>query len=1538
MDQEQDAISRKLLIRLLNYIEEQAKKIDPRVFQLANTKNFLKRHVDLKGLPGVDFDINIEGDHLWLRVQRLQANKPPVVEEKLKDLIYFSDNPNGIKPRINEETLRSRSEEELARKTPEELVKYKNNFRIAIEQKLEDYTRLWEEWAEGEKLRRRSIDLYSDLFAIKRQLEAEEPSNPIELVWGVGVATWQLNWNESAEKQLNVDFEYPLLTQQMEVGLDEATMALYVRPRATDTRYEGDAFAACLSHDAAEVEQEACKQLARNKEHPVTPFDPGSYTDVLKLAARNLDSQGKYQPLLEGNSNVPSPSEHLVVTDEWVLFVRPRSNNFLIEDLYRLKEHLGKGCFIPEGPAAFVTLPSDEPVQFDNIQFRGLSSRGNGSGNKVQELYFPLPYNQEQITIVQQLEQSEGVAVQGPPGTGKTHTIANIICHYLATGRRVLVTSKGELALEVLQDKIPEEVRPLTVALLTNDREGLRQFERSINTIQARVSQLIPELTIQKIEQYKSKIERAHMELTTIDKRVDDIALAQLNEVTLDGQPMRAQELAEFVVNGQTEFGWFDDEVTLSSDYAPPLSEDEAGRLREIRRRLGKDLVYVHANVPAADNLLPVEEIAHLHDVLVRMQAIENRIKHGTLLPLKANTPEVLEAAQKLLVAIDSAYNLLSEIDELGESWPEQLRQKCKQDSFKAERGALEALFDEIKFLQRARSTLLKHPVEVLAQAEVVLTSQKVYQVVQRAAETGNPFGLIPFGNKIVKEAVANIKVAGRHPVNKFDWQRVKQYLDLHARVSSFVTRWNQFAPTLSIPKLEGGVKDLRHIEMVASTAYKVHSLASFHDISLVSKAEKVFEQPPLKDLNGTSKDLVSVREQLKIHMDRSDLAKAAAQLSAIKIKLTGMTGPVSEELATFIDKELGNERLAPEFIIQNYAKLIVELRRIQSLNTDLTFVHEASSRLERAGAPKMAKRIMSIPVSANGEDTVFPVSWRKAWTWARVKSHLDQIEAHEELMRLSIRRRDLEQGLSKFYKEMVAQAAWLETKRHASPRVLQALQGYGTAIHRIGKGTGANATRYRRDARHHMLEAANAVPCWIMSHAKVSESMPANIGAFDLVIVDEASQSDLWALPAVLRGKKILVVGDDKQVSPDGGFISAQHIQEMRDRFLSDQPFKEEMTSEKSLYDLAARVFAARQVMLREHFRCVPPIIAYSNRTFYKGAIQPLRIPKSTERLDPPLVDVYLENGVRNSNDCNHAEAEFIADEIETLLTDTRFAGRTLGVVSLLGLKQANLVETLVSQKCNTNELRNRLFKCGDARSFQGSERDIIFLSMVVDIRNCTALSGNMFEQRFNVATSRARDRMYLVRSVSSSHLSDKDLRMSLLKHFDKPLVTDKEEAIILLDRCESGFERQVYSALVKLGYRVVPQVQTGAYRIDMVVEGAGDVRLAIECDGDEFHGPDRWQHDMMRQRVLERVGWTFWRCFASTWHLHKDDLLKELIQKLNEMGIEPLGEMARAPALVETRYIKAHSTYLHEDIGVSSCAQITSSSFQVLHQKERF
>ncbi len=41
-------------------------------------------------------------------------------------------------------------------------------------------------------------------------------------------------------------------------------------------------------------------------------------------------------------------------------------------------------------------------------------------------------------------------------------------------------------------------------------------------------------------------------------------------------------------------------------------------------------------------------------------------------------------------------------------------------------------------------------------------------------------------------------------------------------------------------------------------------------------------------------------------------------------------------------------------------------------------------------------------------------------------------------------------------------------------------------------------------------------------------------------------------------------------------------------------------MTPEKSIYDLASVIFASNSVMLKEHFRCVPAIIEFSNREFY--------------------------------------------------------------------------------------------------------------------------------------------------------------------------------------------------------------------------------------------------------------------------------------------------------------------------------------------------
>ncbi len=1474
--------TRDLMVGLLDYVIEQAKAVDPAAFHLGKVKGTLFRPESLRGLPGIHFDLRETDDLAWMRVDRLEARPAPAGPPALAHFMTSAPDPFGSPPSLIVAVVKQHVD---AQSNTEESQR-------RIDASFDDHLRRWNLWAEGERPRRSSMSVYGELFALKHQMDAEETSKPQEFLWGVGVASWRV-----PREDKHVEFEYPLLTHAIEIAIDSETMALELRPRDVATRIELDAIVACDVHGASNVERTMREQVSRAS-NPVSPFDPGSYEHVLKLAASGLDADGTFKPVLASDGVCPPPGTHLVVTDAWVMFSRPRSNNYLLEDIRRLREKVSDGAPIPDGPMALVTPLSDQVVEHDPIRFRGLSASPSGEGGKVQELFFPLPYNDEQVAIIERLERSPGVAVQGPPGTGKTHTIANVICHYLATGRRVLVTSRGEPALEVLQKMIPQEVRPLTVALLAGDREGVRQFQASIEAIQHRVSQLSPSATQEKIAHLREATDRTHEELISVDRRVNDIAIAQLSEIAIDGTVLRAQKAAELVVHGQEDHEWFDDALTLSSEHAPPLSDDEAAGARESRRKLGDDLVYLRTRQPKADELPSAAEIAELHGILSRIAALEQEARVAPAFSLRANTVEVLTAAEELLRILDSAHDLLIELERDAPKWGLALRERCRDAAFATERRALESVFEELDRLVAARAAFLQQPVTFPVGA---MSHPKTVEAVQRAAETGKPFGVIAFGVAEAKSHLSAVRVSGLAPADASTWAHVLRYLQLHQNVLSFETRWNAFASDLGVPRLTGGVEALRRTEAVALAARKAHRMASAFDRGIPKKAEAVFARIPSDHLLGDAAALADVGANLRRHLTKSSLAKAAVARSTLDEKIAGTNGAISDALRSFVTNELGQATTTEAAISARYAGLVAELRRVAALANDLATVADCAAKLRQAGAIRFADRVERMICPRVGDDKIFPPSWRQAWSWARLRGHLESIDCRAELRTLSARRAELTRSLQRNYRESVALSAWLSTKQTATERVLGALAGYATAIRRIGQGTGTNALRYRRDAHDAMVDAAGAVPCWIMSHARISEAMPADIGAFDLVIVDEASQSDLWALPAVLRGKKILVVGDDKQVSPDGGFISAQHIDTLRKRFLSDQPHAASMTPEKSLYDLAARIFAAHQVMLREHFRCVEPIIAYSNR-FYGNQIEPLRTPLASERLDPPLVDIFIPDGYRTEKLTNHAEAEAIAEEINAILDDPKMAGRSIGVVSLLGMEQAKHIDEVVRQRCALMELIKRGFECGDARTFQGSERDIMLLSMVADRENCHALSGNSAEQRFNVAASRARDRMYLVRSVGLNDLSEKDLRRSLLEHFSKPMVAVNSDAD-LASLCDSGFEREVFARLTSAGYRVVPQVKVGSYKIDLVVEGAEDRRLAIELDGDDFHGPDRWTHDAHRQRILERAGWTFWRCFASTWSLQKDSVFAELRSRLDELRIEPIGAHARMPALVERR-----------------------------------
>lgn len=109
----------------------------------------------------------------------------------------------------------------------------------------------------------------------------------------------------------------------------------------------------------------------------------------------------------------------------------------------------------------------------------------------------------------------------------------------------------------------------------------------------------------------------------------------------------------------------------------------------------------------------------------------------------------------------------------------------------------------------------------------------------------------------------------------------------------------------------------------------------------------------------------------------------------------------------------------------------------------------------------------------------------------------------------------------------------------------------------------------------------------------------------------------------------------------------------------------------------------------------------------------------------------------------------------------------------------------------------------------------------------------------------------------------------------------------------------------LVDRGYSVVPQFPADGYRIDLVVVGA-KARLAVECDGDAWHGPEAYERDLARQRDLERCGWRFFRIRESEFYADRPAVLARLWDALHELDIHASGwtpEAEDQPTVVSSR-----------------------------------
>jgi hypothetical protein len=207
--------------------------------------------------------------------------------------------------------------------------------------------------------------------------------------------------------------------------------------------------------------------------------------------------------------------------------------------------------------------------------------------------------------------------------------------------------------------------------------------------------------------------------------------------------------------------------------------------------------------------------------------------------------------------------------------------------------------------------------------------------------------------------------------------------------------------------------------------------------------------------------------------------------------------------------------------------------------------------------------------------------------TELEIKDHMQQAT---EMRNLENRRSAMSSRIQQLAEELVACRVVAELSRNFSADAQSALVKFAQVSGRAKFGKSSQPSKMsqrQRRKRQEYLEAfekcVRYIPCWILTSSQISDYLPPEC-LFDLVVIDEASQSDVTVLPGMLRGKQWLIVGDGKQVSPTESFVSEEKI-ELLKAAAPESPFEASMLPGHSFFDLCAEAFPKGRVSVKNGF-----------------------------------------------------------------------------------------------------------------------------------------------------------------------------------------------------------------------------------------------------------------------------------------------------------------------------------------------------------------
>ena len=1478
----EDTPIRDKAVRLFTYLKELALLRTPPVRDYSSYESVLWFH-EVPHEPGcftVAWGAEKAGDNIWLEVQKRKEPPCPPAPEICTDWIDPAAVHNSAgEPQLKERILASQptSSQDQAPNpqiynddTSLNFLDIKDHPEVQ-ERWLEYLIERWSPWAE-EHRRWESIQaVYGKLFMIYQQ--QKRLGEAYELVLGLGLLTWI-----SPSKQR---IRRHLLVGQANISFDsnQGTLSVYSGSDGVKLALEADMLEPT---ECPAVEQQLTfeKSVEAASE---SPWDRGIIEPILRGWVHAIDPTGAYSDRLETPTQTTAKPE---VTFAPALILRKRTARSLVSFLDTTIEKIKQEGEIPFGVRRLCEIiedkdapdKTDQPLGFDREERPDVDT----------EVYFPLLKNEEQHRIVERLRSRQGVLVQGPPGTGKSHTIANLICHLLANGKRVLVTSQTPRALKVLKNMIPKQLSDLCVSALGNDVFSLRDLENSVLGITNRYYGWDREVNEREVRNFEKKIYALRKRRALIEQHIRELREKETYQHVIAGGVYQgtAQSIAKAVAAAEPAYGWFPDKLDEHTEV--PFNLPQFQNLLTAYRRLPEARCYALAQPVIAQQELPdvttflalVEQERNASEMCSRyesrwslpsvqlLRSAGKSARQATVNAMRNLQAAVGNIRRRPLPWIPRAiHGMLTDHDrpwrELRETSAKSLRGLLgRSQAAQARSVDIPTGFDRQK-LRADAVNLLSH------------------------LNAGGSLGWWLFRKDVVKRGLyltKDVRVNGHTCDNTETLSELLRNLDVESSLEQLWDAWRGIAKRTEGPlprqvsELEEHVEALdlvldlqQPLDIAKNTLASITGLAepAWHDDDSISALLDGLEALEAETSYGEAKSCIehyiTALHAFSSHPNSHEINKAA--IKALQDRDHTAWGAVLHEMEGMEDDRC---------LLQERDGLTKKLSKV---------------------APRLAASISQSPTDPVWDGRLVKIE--ETWAWARADAWLRTFHSRRNTIELERELQKVQKSLGETIANLAAAKAWGTCIERMTEEQQQHLKAWTKEVKRIGKGTGKHAERHRRAAQKHMDKCRVAIPAWIMPFYRVAETVAPEPNSFDVVIVDEASQSGPDTLMLQYLGKKCIVVGDDQQISPDFVGIDQNAVQLLIERYISDFPLKNTYDVGNSFFAHAEIRYSGR-IVLREHFRCVPEIIRFSNDLCYSATpLVPLR-QYPPQRLEP-LMPRHVPEGFREGGTSaaqNRPEADALVNAICKCCSDPAYEGKTMGVISLQGDRQARVIEKLLINRLEPQEIERRQLVCGDAYAFQGDERDIMFLSMVAaPNERIGPLVREDAKRRFNVSASRARDQMWLFHTATLNDLNPNDMRYKLLHYCINP--DRSPNGAPDWDRCESGFEHEVGGRIHARGYRVLVQYEpfgTGGKRIDLVVEGSKS-RLAVECDGDYWHGPEQYEQDMFRQRQLERCHWVFWRVRGSTFYRNPDKALEPLWARLAEMDIYPAGNEPSPP-----------------------------------------